>query len=49
MEKSNPTVSDDKTTWHKNNNLHRIDGPAVEWADGYKEFREYGQLIEKFS
>lgn len=27
-----------------NGMLHREDGPAVEWADGHKEWYEYGML-----
>ena len=32
-------VDDDgNKLWHLNNNLHRVDGPAIEWADGSKEW-----------
>jgi hypothetical protein len=24
--------------WYKNNKLHRIDGPAIEWSDGGKRW-----------
>ena len=24
--------------WYLNDNLHRVDGPAIEWADGSKEW-----------
>ena len=31
-------VSEDKTEWHLNGKRHRVDGPAVEWANGYKSW-----------
>ena len=41
------------TRWYKNGQLHREDGPAVEWVDGSKEWfidgkhhRENGPAIE---
>lgn len=37
--------------WYKNGELHREDGPAIEWPDGYKawhlEEKEYNQLSLK--
>ena len=30
-------VNDDKY-WHLNGNLHRTDGPAIEWANGDKHW-----------
>ena len=31
-------VYDNKTEWYQNGLKHRIDGPAVEWADGTNEW-----------
>ena len=31
-------VSEDKTEWFLNGKRHRVDGPAVEWANGYKSW-----------
>ena len=31
-------VFDDRTEWHQNGKLHRLDGPAIECADGDKEW-----------
>ncbi len=28
----------DRTEWYLNDKRHRVDGPAVEWADGSKEW-----------
>ena len=47
-------VDEDKTKrWYLNGNLHREDGPAVEWADGTKYWylndklhREDGPAVE---
>ena len=30
------TVTPEKTEWRLNGNLHREDGPAIEWTDGTK-------------
>ena len=30
--------------WYQNGNLHRTDGPAVEWASGTREWYQNGQL-----
>lgn len=40
-----------ETTWYENNRLHREDGPAVEWSDGYKEWWIHGveYTEEKFN
>jgi hypothetical protein len=42
-------VSDTKTKrWYLNDQLHREDGPAVEWHDGYKYWFLNGkELTEK--
>ena len=39
-------VGEDGTVRHYNEEwqLHREDGPALEWADGTKEWRENGKL-----
>jgi len=29
--------------WHQNDKLHRIDGPAIELADGYKAWYQNGE------
>ena len=29
-------VSEDKTEWFLNGKYHRVDGPAIEYANGYK-------------
>lgn len=31
--------------WYKNGKLHRDDGPAVEYSDGYKEWFLNGEKI----
>lgn len=40
------TVHSNRTEWCKPNTttLHRLDGPAVEWKDGAKEWRVEGKL-----
>ena len=39
MEKYTVTVSDDGTRkWYSDGLYHRVDGPAVEYADGSKEW-----------
>ena len=30
--------------WYQNGKLHRLDGPAVEYADGAKEWYQNGEL-----
>ena len=46
MEKVTKTVLDDGTIEYRNSNreLHRIDGPAVEWENGYKSWYLNGQF-----
>jgi hypothetical protein len=46
METYTVTVNDNKTiAWRNSNgNLHRKDGPAVEWSDGTKEWYVDGKL-----
>ena len=29
--------------WYQNNELHRLDGPAVEWSTGDKEWHQNGK------
>jgi hypothetical protein len=36
-------VYSDKTEWYINGQLHREDGPAVEWSGGYKAWYINGQ------
>ena len=31
--------------WYQNSVCHRLDGPAIEWADGTKSWRIDGVLI----
>ena len=31
-------VCDDRTEWYLNDQLHRVDGPATEWANGRKRW-----------
>ena len=35
---------DESKLWYKNGRLHRTDGPAVEWPNGYKEWYLNGKL-----
>jgi hypothetical protein len=45
MEKE-PTLEIDKfgnEEWLLNGKLHRVDGPAMEWADGTKRWYQYGK------
>jgi len=30
--------------WHQNGEYHRLDGPAVDCADGYKAWYQNGEL-----
>ena len=46
-------VQDDSVKWYRNDQLHREDGPAVEWANGARwwfihgrEHREDGPAVE---
>jgi hypothetical protein len=43
---STPTTDEDGNKWYRNEQvqLHRIDGPAIEWADGNKAWFVNGQL-----
>ena len=44
---SNPIIDKDGTKWYRNEQgqLHRTDGPAVEWADGSKEWWVNGKCL----
>ena len=48
MNETNPVVNDygDKF-WYQDGLLHRLDGPAIEWADGKEWFIEGEQLTEE--
>ena len=37
--------SDGYKVWCQNNELHREDGPAVEWTNGYKEWYINGEFL----
>ena len=41
------TIDEDgNTVWRlPNRNIHRTDGPAVEWTDGYKQWRLDGKYL----
>ena len=36
--------ADGTKSWHLNDELHREDGPAIEWADGDKYWYLNGKL-----
>jgi hypothetical protein len=45
METYTVTVNEYGTKqWHQNGKLHRLDGPAVEWANGDKKWYQNGKL-----
>ena len=53
MNTSIKKIYDDRTEYTLNGKYHREDGPAIEWADGYKEWylndklhREDGPAVE---
>lgn len=33
-----PAIVRNATHWYQHNRLHRLDGPAVEWSSGDKEY-----------
>ena len=37
-------VTEDSTTWYINGKMHREDGPAIEYSDGYKAWFVNGKL-----
>jgi hypothetical protein len=40
--------SDGSKRWYHNDNLHRIDGPAIEYKNGRKEWFLYGVLYDEY-
>jgi hypothetical protein len=40
-------IIDDTNFWYKNGQLHRIDGPAIEWKNGDKEYYLNGLEISE--
>jgi hypothetical protein len=40
------TIFISRTIWrlHDTLQIHRVDGPAIEWVDGIKEWYQYDQL-----
>ncbi len=44
MQEYTVKVYNDRTEWYQNGKLHRLDGPAAEWADGTKLWYVNGQL-----
>jgi hypothetical protein len=44
MQEYQVKVYDYKTEWYQNGERHRLDGPAVEYASGYKEWYQNGEL-----
>jgi hypothetical protein len=38
-------LADGSKSWRLNGELHRSDGPAVEWADGSKSWRLNGKQV----
>ena len=46
---SNPEMDSDgnKRWYNADGQLHRLDGPAVEWANGYKEWYLYGKELSE--
>ena len=40
------TIEDGEKVWRlPNSNIHRTDGPAVEWENGGKQWRLYGESM----
>ena len=44
MQEYNVRVYNNRTEWRQNGELHRMDGPAIEGANGYKEWWVNGKL-----
>jgi hypothetical protein len=40
-------VDEYKTEWRLNGYLHREDGPAIEWANGEKEWYLKGEILSE--
>ena len=43
MQEYNVKVFKTHTEWRQNGKRHRVDGPALEWANGDKEWYQNGQ------
>ncbi len=43
MQEYTVKVYNNRTEWYQNGKLHRLDGPAVEWANGDKSWFQNGQ------
>lgn len=43
MEEYIVKVYSDRTVWHQNGKVHRLDGPAIEHSDGDKEWHQKGK------
>ena len=43
MQEYQVKVYDDKTKWYQNGKYHRLDGPAIEYANGYKVWYQNGK------
>ena len=43
MEEYTVKVYSNKTEWRQGDKLHRIDGPAIEWANGTKSWYQNGE------
>jgi len=44
MEVYEVRVCEDRVEWYHNGKFHRLDGPAIEFADGYKAWHQNGKL-----
>jgi len=45
MPEDGPLALDDRIVWYKNGNIHRDDGPAIEFKDGRKLWALNGQEV----
>ena len=43
MQEYQVKVSDYRTEWYQNGKYHRLDGPAIEYANGYKVWYQNGK------
>ena len=44
MQEYTVDVHDDKTEWFQNGDLHRLDGPAIEYKNGTKHWYQNGKF-----
>ena len=44
MQEYTVKVYNNQTVWYQNSQLHRLDGPAVEWVNDDKEWFQNGKL-----